>query len=652
MAYLKSSQVKVFPSAFRGNDINPESFLTTEANLKEPVLSTYHKTYAYKDDSGNYVLCLKGYRFYDISFANIITALGSISDVDAIWAGIRIADIASSYSGVSIPTLVANTDDGSGTNHILDNSDSGFTGLLFATTEEELTNCTEKIKLFERVSSGSSEDNFKIPDAYSLLVTSKQVSNGNTKTPIAQEFTTGSLSVTTATIMNANVTTATVTNANITNATLTNVDASTATITDISADTVTTKEMTSGTQYGNYGTCDSVSTAQTKVVSISNFKLVEGVHIFVKFTNTDTSTISLGYPKLNVNSTGAKSIRFGSSYNYIADNNRIKAGDVYEFVYDGTNWILLGCQEAPQVYGSLLIWHPNYGTPDYVFNGSTAVNITTNLPLSSYGNPGDILVSRGNSGTALWKPANVIGAGRLLLNNGTVTTTENIDYGGIAYPIYFKNGIPMKCHLTEHVNIDYDTITYHSANIAKGANDKSFDEISSSSWIELRYGGLGGSSLNLQATIADFDGDYDPQTAPDWQGWPVLADISMNLDLDGNTIKTNVGSSQIWFRFKLSWFVNQILNSFGTDRYALFTDGDYQNYYSCVAQLGASKLYSAYKCNTFVKFKTVTIDNTSTPCLFIGVNTDDISNIDSLHARIRLFVRHTNDAPVFPYYSN
>lgn len=388
MAYLKSSQVKVFPSAFRGNNINPESFLTTEANIKEPVLSTYHKTYAYKDDSGNYVLCLKGYRFYDISFANIITALGSISGVDSIWAGIRIADIASSYSGVSIPTLVANTDDGSGTNHILDNSDSEFTGLLFATTEEGLTNCTEKIKLFERVSSGSSEDNFKIPDAYSLLVTSRQVSNGNTKTPIAQEFTTGS----------------------------------------ISADTVTTKEITSGTQYGNYVICNSASSEQAKVVSLSNFKLVEGVHIFVKFTNTNTAS----NPTLNVNGTGAKQIKFSNSNVSIPSNNTIISSDmVGEFVYDGTYWILLGNKSI----GSLRI-QLGQVTPT-VYDGSTDVGVNLWVPASS-GNSGQVLVSSGTLGLPQW-------TNQASLSVGVATKIGSSTVGTSSEPIYISAGVPTKC---------------------------------------------------------------------------------------------------------------------------------------------------------------------------------------------------------------
>ncbi len=85
----------------------------------------------------------------------------------------------------------------------------------------------------------------------------------------------------------------------------------------------------------HYGTCSTDAAIAAKVVSLSNFTLVTGSRIIVKFTVTNTATS----PTLNVNSTGAKAIKYRGdaiSAGYLAANR------TYEFVYDGTNYILVG----------------------------------------------------------------------------------------------------------------------------------------------------------------------------------------------------------------------------------------------------------------------------------------------------------------------
>lgn len=85
-----------------------------------------------------------------------------------------------------------------------------------------------------------------------------------------------------------------------------------------------------------YGTCSTAAATAAKVVTLSNFDLFTGAQISVKFTNTN----SVANPTLNVNSTGAKTIRAkganltaSSLYNWVA-------GDVVNFVYDGTYWVI------------------------------------------------------------------------------------------------------------------------------------------------------------------------------------------------------------------------------------------------------------------------------------------------------------------------
>lgn len=69
----------------------------------------------------------------------------------------------------------------------------------------------------------------------------------------------------------------------------------------------------------HYGTCSTDAAIAAKVVSLSNFTLVTGSRIIVKFTVTNTAAS----PTLNVNSTGAKAIKYRGdaiSAGYLAAN--------------------------------------------------------------------------------------------------------------------------------------------------------------------------------------------------------------------------------------------------------------------------------------------------------------------------------------------
>lgn len=81
-----------------------------------------------------------------------------------------------------------------------------------------------------------------------------------------------------------------------------------------------------------YGTCGTAAGTAAKVVTCDNFDaLITGVTIHVKMTNANTAAS----PTLNVNGTGAKSVRFISG---IAECYW-SAGEVISFTYDGTNWL-------------------------------------------------------------------------------------------------------------------------------------------------------------------------------------------------------------------------------------------------------------------------------------------------------------------------
>ena len=85
----------------------------------------------------------------------------------------------------------------------------------------------------------------------------------------------------------------------------------------------------------HFGTCSTAAATAAKVVSCTGFTLASGAKITVKFTVTNTAA----NPTLNVNSTGAKAIMYRGaaiSAGYLAANR------VYTFVYDGTDYELIG----------------------------------------------------------------------------------------------------------------------------------------------------------------------------------------------------------------------------------------------------------------------------------------------------------------------
>lgn len=88
----------------------------------------------------------------------------------------------------------------------------------------------------------------------------------------------------------------------------------------------------------NYGDCSTAGETAAKVATCQNFSLIEGAFVNIRFVYTNSAAVA--ELTLNVNSTGAKSIRCQGSVLPSADT--ISSGCVYTFVYDGTYWELTG----------------------------------------------------------------------------------------------------------------------------------------------------------------------------------------------------------------------------------------------------------------------------------------------------------------------
>lgn len=86
-----------------------------------------------------------------------------------------------------------------------------------------------------------------------------------------------------------------------------------------------------------YGVCSTSPNIQTKVVNVGdNFVLYTGIVITVYFTENQAFS---GTVKLNVNGTGAIDVKLNG--NTFLGIDGYKAGDMIQFVYNGTYWFVL-----------------------------------------------------------------------------------------------------------------------------------------------------------------------------------------------------------------------------------------------------------------------------------------------------------------------
>jgi hypothetical protein len=94
-----------------------------------------------------------------------------------------------------------------------------------------------------------------------------------------------------------------------------------------------------GATVNRFGTCTTGAGTAAKTVSITTgtFGLETGAKVTVKFSNKNTAST----PTLNVNSTGAKNI-YHNGAQITSGNNKGMLNGTVEFVYDGTQWQLIG----------------------------------------------------------------------------------------------------------------------------------------------------------------------------------------------------------------------------------------------------------------------------------------------------------------------
>ena len=160
----------------------------------------------------------------------------------------------------------------------------------------------------------------------------------------------------------------------------------------------------------HFGTCSTAAATAAKTVALANFALTTGSRVIVKFTVTNTAA----NPTLNVNNTGAKAIKYRNgaiSAGYLAANR------VYEFVYDGADWELVGDIDTNTTY--------SVATEGEATAGSNNTKMMTPLRVKQAidNQIGDLSALPTGSIVAYMGKSTAIPAGFLLCNGSNVSRT-------------------------------------------------------------------------------------------------------------------------------------------------------------------------------------------------------------------------------------
>ena len=156
----------------------------------------------------------------------------------------------------------------------------------------------------------------------------------------------------------------------------------------------------------HFGSCSTAAATTEKAVACTSYKLVTGSWIAVKFTVTNTGAV--GSLTLNVNTTGAKAIKYRGAN--LPSASTLTSGRTYMFVYDGTNYELIGDLDTNTTYT------PASATP--LMDGTGAVGSSAKYAREDHVHPSDTSKVDKEAGKGL--------------STNDYTTTEKNKLAGIA----------------------------------------------------------------------------------------------------------------------------------------------------------------------------------------------------------------------------
>lgn len=137
-----------------------------------------------------------------------------------------------------------------------------------------------------------------------------------------------------------------------------------------------------------YGTCETAAGTTALVVTLANYTLSTGGIVSVKFTNAVPANATM-----NINSKGGKNIFYRGT---AITADRIIAGDIATFIYDGAQYHLIGINRNPlgtvKANGYWGVCLPGDDTSGYLRTTTNGI-----IPNSSDGTNGS-----GNIGTSSW----------------------------------------------------------------------------------------------------------------------------------------------------------------------------------------------------------------------------------------------------------
>ena len=186
-----------------------------------------------------------------------------------------------------------------------------------------------------------------------------------------------------------------------------------------------------GATVTRYASCTTAAATAAKTASVTNgtFALGTGARVTVKFSNQN----SANNPTLNINSTGAKNI-FHNGAQITSGTNRGMLYGACDFVYDGTQWLLVG----------------NYINSTYtVNNGTLTIKNAAGTSLGTF-------TANQSSASNITIPC----ASQLL--DQSVTFSANTDSYSASYP--YRASVSV----TGITSSTYASVTYSNAQVASG----------------------------------------------------------------------------------------------------------------------------------------------------------------------------------------
>lgn len=202
-----------------------------------------------------------------------------------------------------------------------------------------------------------------------------------------------------------------------------------------------------------YAVCNTATTTAAKTVSITNFKLITGARVLVKFTYAHKSS---GSATLNISNTGAKTIciekpdaPYGNSsfsITSITSQNSWQAGDILDLVYNGTYWCVIG-------------------STGFLQSGRYSSNVIIGTEENNLGAYCDYICDGSNDQTIIQQAINDLPStgGKIVLLEGAYNISEELT---LPYPITFEGTVNTSLYVFSQGLLRHDTNNISVSNIA------------------------------------------------------------------------------------------------------------------------------------------------------------------------------------------